>query len=193
MSRIQGSSNQQPAPISDVDKKAVNSESVQTALKKVKSDVANGATKDVLDKDKSDAFSKYQAAGGQATSVQAFGEEATQLSGGEKASLQKAFDLTDGIGGSSSAGIGGSSSAGIGGSSSAGIGGSSSAGIGGSSSAGIGGSSSAGIGGSSSAGIGGSSSAGHRREQQRGQQRRQYFAGAAWAQVSTKLGLPSGP
>lgn len=84
--------------ISEPDKKALGSDGVKAAVGKLTQDLKNNASKDVLDKDKSDAFEKYKAAGGQASSLEAFGKElvaqpADPGEGDSKAALRQAFNL----------------------------------------------------------------------------------------------------
>ena len=81
--------------ISEPDKKALSSDGVKAAVDKVASDIKNHASKDVIDRDKSDAYDKYKTAGGQASSLQAFGHEAASLSEDSKAELRQAFNLTE--------------------------------------------------------------------------------------------------
>ena len=80
--------------ISDADKAAISSEGVKTAVAKLTTDLKSNASKDTIAKDKADAFAKYQAAGGQASSLQAFGEEVSHTSDGDRKALREAFGIT---------------------------------------------------------------------------------------------------
>ena len=83
----------QQTHISEPDAKALKSEGVKSAVQKLATDIKNGAGKDQIESDKKDAFSKYQAAGGQAKSMEAFGEEASHTKGSDRKQLREAFGL----------------------------------------------------------------------------------------------------
>ena len=97
---IQGNSNPlRQKPLSDIEQKALSDSSVKTAVAKLASDVTNNASPDTIAKDKSDAFAKYQAAGGKAASIEAFGEEASRTSETDKDALRQAFGIAKKRGG----------------------------------------------------------------------------------------------